>query len=194
MKSTAPARRCPIRERAGRPAGRLKATLGGCIESDEPMYQFRRHVTRPEGPPNLLGVTGVNGLAQAAGIASFWIRKGIADRVEVLNRQRLVLAVSRFDVRVLDEPRRQDNYHVRTLDQRHRLICFGRAAQLRDALILADEQLLSRSTPAAVEVRRGHSTVALLTRADLGRVWPGRGVPMCIGDASFNRDEPHPTE
>ncbi|TXS44064.1 hypothetical protein EAO75_30080 [Streptomyces sp. uw30] len=130
-------------------------------------------------------MTGVNGLAQAAGIASFWIRKGIADRVEVLDRQRLVLAISRFDVRVLDEWRRQDTYQVRTLDQRHALICLGGAAQLRDALILADEQLLSRSAPAAVEVRRGRSTVALLTRADLGRVWPGRGVRMGIGDAGF---------
>ncbi|MCY0931283.1 hypothetical protein OTB20_34890 [Streptomyces sp. H27-H1] len=137
-------------------------------------------------------MTGVNRLAQAAGIASFWIRKGIADSVEVLNRQRLVLSISRFDVRVLDEPRRQDTYQVRTLDQRHVLICFGRAAELRDALFLADEQLLSRSAPAAVEVRRDRTTVALLTRADLGRIWPGRGARMCIGDAGFSRDEPHP--
>lgn len=48
-----------------------------------------------KAPPNLLEVTGVNGLAQAAGIASFWVRKGIADRVEVLNQQGLgaVLAI-----------------------------------------------------------------------------------------------------
>ncbi|MFG3586366.1 hypothetical protein [Streptomyces sp. NPDC047990] len=39
-------------------------------------------------------------MAQAAGTASFWIREGITDRVDILDRQRLVLAVSRFDVRV----------------------------------------------------------------------------------------------
>ncbi|WP_354638257.1 hypothetical protein [Kitasatospora camelliae] len=53
-------------------------------------------------------MAGVNGLAQAAGIASYWIRQGIADRVEVLDRQRFVLAVSRLDVHVLDDPREQD--------------------------------------------------------------------------------------
>jgi hypothetical protein len=121
----------------------------------------------------------VNGLAQAAVIASFWIRKGIADRVEVLNQQRPVLAISRFDVRVLDEPRGRDTYQVRTLDQQHALICLGHAAQLRDALIVADKQLLSRCAAAAVEIRRGRTIVALLTRADRGRVWPGRGVGMC---------------
>lgn len=192
VKSDAPARRCPIRERVVRPAGRLEATSGGCIEIDEPIYQLRRDVTRPQGSPNLLDVTGVNGLAQAAGIASFWIRKGIADHVEVLNRQRVVLAIARFDVRVLEEPRRQDTYQVRTLDQRQALICLGGAARLRDALILADEQMLSPSAPATVEVRRGRSTVALLTRADMGRVWPGRMARMCIGDADFTRDEPRP--
>lgn len=165
---------------------------GGCIESDEPNYQFRRDVTRPAGPPNLLDVTRAKGLAQAAGIASFWIRKGIADRVVVLDQQRLVLAISRFDVLVLDEPRRQDTYEVRTLDQRHALLCLGRAAQLRDALLLADEKILSRSAPAAVEIRRGRSTVGLLTRADLGRVWPGRRVRKCAEDADSTRDEPHP--
>ncbi|GAA5017905.1 hypothetical protein [Streptomyces siamensis] len=140
------------------------------------MYQFRRDVTRHQGPSNLLDVTGVDGLAQAAGIASFWIRKGIADRVEVLNRQRLVLAISRFDVRLLDEPRGRNAYQIRTLDQQHALICLDHAAQLRDALVVADEQLLSRSASAAVEIRTGRSAVALLTRADLGRVWPGRGA------------------
>ncbi|MFB7336885.1 hypothetical protein ACFC00_35480 [Streptomyces adustus] len=135
-------------------------------------------------------MTGVNGLAQAAGIASFWIRKGTADRVEVLDRQRLVLTIARFDVLVLDEPCEQDTYEVRTLDRRHALICPGGAGHLRDALILADEQLLSRSAAAAVEIRRGRSTVALLTRADMGRVWPGRDVRMRIGDADFTRDEP----
>ncbi|WP_432173671.1 hypothetical protein [Streptomyces sp. Tue6028] len=138
------------------------------------MYQFQRDVTRHEGIPNLLEVTGVNGLAQAAGIASFWIRKGIADRVEVLNQQRLVLAISRFDVRMLDEPRGQNTYQIRTLDQQHALISLDHAAQLRDALAVADEQLLSRSTSAAVEIHTGRSVVALLTRADQGRVWPGR--------------------
>ncbi|MFC9825174.1 hypothetical protein ACFWG6_32010 [Streptomyces erythrochromogenes] len=63
-------------------------------------------------------MTGVKGLAQAAGIASSWIRRGIADRIQVLNRQRLVLEISPFDVRVLDEPRGQRTYQVR-LDQQH---------------------------------------------------------------------------
>ena len=80
------------------------------------MYRFRRDFTRQDGPRSLLDVTGVSGLAQAAGIASHWIREGIADRVEVLNRQRVVLAISRYDVRVLDEPRGQNTYQVRTLD------------------------------------------------------------------------------
>ncbi|MFG2480682.1 hypothetical protein [Streptomyces fagopyri] len=145
------------------------------------MYKFRRDVTRQVGPLNLLDVTGVNGLAQAAGVASFWIRKGIADRVEVLNGQRLVLAISRFDVRVLDEPHGQNTYQVRTLDRQHDLIGVGHAAQLRDALVVADGQLLSRSASAAVEIRRGRSIVGLLTRADLGRVWPGRAFARLRG-------------
>ncbi|MFJ8113504.1 hypothetical protein [Streptomyces sp. NPDC096132] len=61
------------------------------------------------------------------------------------------------------------------------------AAQLRDALIVADEQLLSRSTSAAVEILRGRSTVALVTRADLGRMFakpsPALGVRKHVGDA-----------
>ncbi|MGW1929759.1 hypothetical protein [Streptomyces sp. NPDC001919] len=154
------------------------------------MYQFRRDVTRQKSPPNLLDVIGAHGLAQAAGIASFWIRRGIADRVEVLNRQRLVLAVSRFDVRVLDEPQGQNTYQVRTLDQQHALIYLGHAAQLRDALVVADEHLLTRSTAAVVEIRRSHSIIALLTRADLGRVWPGRGFRTCTGDASAGLTAP----
>ncbi|WKD31049.1 hypothetical protein [Streptomyces xanthophaeus] len=137
-------------------------------------------------------MTGVNGPAQAAGVASFWIRKGIADSVEVLDRQRPVLAISQCDVRVLDEPGRQDTYQVRTLDQRHAVICLGHAGDVRDALILADEQLPTRSASAAVEVRRDRSTVALLTRADLGRVWPQRRVRMGIGDAGRTADQPHP--
>lgn len=95
------------------------------MDSDEPMYQFRRSAARrcPAGrPPNTLDVSGANGLAQAAGVACFWIRSGVVDRVEVLHRQRLVLAISRFDVRVLDEPRGQDTYQVRTLDREHALI------------------------------------------------------------------------
>ncbi|GAA4988993.1 hypothetical protein GCM10025734_15040 [Kitasatospora paranensis] len=135
-------------------------------------------------------MTGAHGLAQAAGIASFWIRKGIADRVEVLNRQRLVLAISRFDVRVLDEPHGRNTYQVRTLDQQHALICLGHAAQLRDALVVADEQLLSRSAAAVVEIRRSSSIIALLTRADLGWMWPGRGVRTCTGDASAGLTAP----
>ncbi|WP_314254524.1 hypothetical protein [Streptomyces sp. DSM 40907] len=154
------------------------------------MYQFRRDVARQEGPPNPLDVTGVNGLAQAAGIASSWIRKGIADRVEVLNRQRLVLAISRFDVRVLDEPRWQNTYQVRTLDQQHALICLGHAAHLRDALVVADEQMLSRSASVVVEIRRGRSLVARLTSADLGRVWPGRGGRTRMGDANAGLTAP----
>ena len=133
------------------------------------MYRFRRDVTRQGGPSSLLDVTGVNVLAQAAGLASFWIRKGIADRVEILHGQRLVLAVSRFDVQALDDPCGHDTYQVRTVDRRRALIRLGRAAQLRDALVVAGEQLSSRRT-SAVEIRRGRSTVALLTRADLGRV------------------------
>jgi hypothetical protein len=125
----------------------------------------------------------VNGLAKAAGIASFWIRKGISDRVEVLNRQRLVLAISRFDVHVLDDPREQDIYQIRTLDHQHAWTCIGHAAHLQSALVVADEHLLSQSAPAAVEIRRSRSTVALLTQADLGRVWPGRGVRKRMGDA-----------
>jgi hypothetical protein len=151
------------------------------------MYRFRRDVTRPGGLPSLLDVTGVNVLAQAAGIASWWIRKGIADRVEVLHRQRLVLALSRFDVQVLDDPRGPNTYEVRTVDHQHMLMGLGHAAQLRDALIVADEQLLSRSTSAAVEIRRGRSTVALVTRADLGRVFvkpsPGLRARKRVGDA-----------
>ncbi|MBD0675665.1 hypothetical protein [Streptomyces sp. CBMA156] len=147
------------------------------------MYRFRRDVTRQNSPPNLLDVTGAHGLAQAAGIASVWIRKGIADRVEVLNRQRLVLVVSRFDVRVLDDPRGQDTYQVRTLDRQRALICLGHAAHLRDALLIADKYMPSRNASAAVEIRRGSSTVALLTRADLGRLWPGRGARSRAEDA-----------
>ncbi|WP_159043120.1 MULTISPECIES: hypothetical protein [unclassified Streptomyces] len=116
-------------------------------------------------------MTGVNLLGQAAGIASWWIRKGIAEHVEVLHGQRLVLAISRFDVRVLDDPGGSNTYQVRTVDDQHALMGLGHAAQLRDALILADEQLLSRSTSAAVEIRRGRTVVALVTRADLGRVF-----------------------
>lgn len=178
--------------RAVHAAGRLEAALGGSIESDEPIYQFRRDVTRPVGLSNLLDVTGSNGLAHAAGIASFWIRRGIANRVEVLHQQRLVLVISRCDVRELDEPRWQDTYQIRTLDERHALICLGHAAQWRDALILADEQLLSRSAPVVVEVRRGGSTVGVLTRADRGRVWPQRGVHKSTPDTGVTPDEPPP--
>ncbi|MEU6496884.1 hypothetical protein ABZ890_42045 [Streptomyces sp. NPDC046984] len=138
------------------------------------MYEFRRNVTQPTGRPNILDVAGAKGLAQAASIASLSIRKGITDRVEILDRQRLVLAVSRFDVRMLDEPRRHDTYHVRMLDDQHAWTCIGDAAHLRDALAVADEYLPSGSASAAVEIRRGRSSVALLTRADLGRVWPGK--------------------
>lgn len=137
-------------------------------------------------------MTGSNGLAHAVGIASFWIRRGIADRVEILHLQRLVLTISRFDVRELDEPRRQDTYQVRTLDQQHALICLGHAAQARDALILADEQLLSHSAPVAVEVRRGDCTVGVLTRADRGRVWPHRGVRRSTADTDVTPDKPPP--
>ncbi|WP_371096037.1 hypothetical protein [Streptomyces sanglieri] len=163
------------------------ATQGGCIDSEEPVYRFRRDVTRPGGPSSLLDVPGVNLLAQAAGIASWWIRKGIADRVEVLHRQRLVLAISRFDVQVLDDPGGPNTYQVRTVDHQHALMGLDHSAQLRDALIVADEQLLSRSTSAAVEIRRGRTTVALVTRADRGRVFvkpsPGRRVRKRVGDA-----------
>lgn len=151
------------------------------------MYQFRRDVTRPGRPPSLLNVTGVNVLAQAASIASFWIRKSIADRVEVLHGQRLVLAISRADVHVLDDPREPNTYQVRTVDHHHALMRLDHAAQLRDALIVADEQLLSRSMSAAAEIRRGRSTVALVTWADLGRVTvkpsPGLRVRQHVGDA-----------
>jgi hypothetical protein len=85
------------------------------------MYRFQCDVTRPESPLDLLDVTGVNGLAQAAGIASFWIRRGMAERVEILNGQRLVLTISRFDVRLADDPRGQDTYQVRALDRQHAL-------------------------------------------------------------------------
>jgi hypothetical protein len=134
------------------------------------MYRFRRDDTWPGGPSSLLDVTGVKVLAQAAGIASWWIRKGSADRVEVLDGQRLVLAISRFDVQAFDDPPGPNTYQVRTMDHQHASMCLGHAAQLRDALIVADEQLLSRSTSAAVEIHRGPSLVALVTRADLGRV------------------------
>ncbi|MFJ9944183.1 hypothetical protein [Streptomyces erythrochromogenes] len=162
------------------------------MDSDEPMYQFRRSAARrctAGRPPNTLDVTGANGLAQAAGVACSWIRSGIVDRVEVLNRQRLVLAISRFDVRVLDEPRGQNTYQVRTLDRQHALICLGHAAHLRDALVVADEQLLSRSASVVVEIRRGRSVVALLTSADRGRLWPGRGGRTCTGDANTGRTQ-----
>ncbi|MER6377839.1 hypothetical protein ACFY1B_42675 [Streptomyces mirabilis] len=144
------------------------------------MYRFRRDVTRPEGPLSALDVTGANVLAQAAGIASWWIRKGIADRVQVLHGQRLVLTISRLDVQVLDDPRGPNTYQVRTVDHQYALVGLDHAAQLRDALIVADEQLLSRSTSAAVEIRRGRSTVALLTRADLGRVFVKPCPRLCV--------------
>ncbi|THA80303.1 hypothetical protein [Streptomyces sp. A0592] len=76
---------------------------------------------------------------------------------------------------MLDEPRGPSTYQVRTLDQQHALIWLGHAAHLRDALVVADEQLLSRSTSVVVEIRRGRSLVGLLTSADLGRVWRGLG-------------------
>src|SRR5262245_24812229 len=98
------------------------------------MYRFRCDVTRPGAPG--LDVTGVNLLAQAAGLAGHWIRKGIAGRVEVLCGPRLVLAVSRFDVSVLDDPRGPDTYQVRTVDHQHAVMCLGHAAHLRDALII----------------------------------------------------------
>lgn len=147
-------------------------------------------MSRGMKPPNLLDVTGVNGLAQAAGIASFWIRKGIAERVEVLHRKRLVIAISRFDVRMLDEPRRRNTYQVRTLDRRHALIRLDHAAQLRDALVVVDERLLSRRACVPVEIRTGRSVVALLTREDLGRVWPGRGVRTCMGEGDARPADP----
>lgn len=53
-------------------------------------------------------------------------------------------------------------------DPPHALVCLGHAAQLRDALTVADEQLLSRSASVVVEIRRGRSVVALLTWAGLG--------------------------
>ncbi|WP_406861689.1 hypothetical protein ABZO31_14890 [Streptomyces sp. HUAS MG47] len=141
------------------------------------MYRFRRDATGQEGIPNPLDVTEAHGLAQAAGIASFWIRKGVSDRVDVLNGEQLVLSISRFDVRVLDEPPGQSTYHVRTLDRQGALLHLGHAAHLRDALLVADEQLLSRGEYVVeVEIRRDRNLVALLTRADRGRVWPGRRV------------------
>ncbi|MER6678065.1 hypothetical protein [Streptomyces sp. NPDC000983] len=134
------------------------------------MYRFRRDVTRSAETASLLYVTGVNLLGQAAGVASWWIRKGIADHVEVLHEQRLVLAISRLDVQVLDDPCEPDIYEVRTVDHQQALVHLDHAAQLRDALILADQQLSSRSTPTAVEIRRGRTTVAHLTQADRGRL------------------------
>ncbi|MFE7099824.1 hypothetical protein [Streptomyces erythrochromogenes] len=154
------------------------------MDSDDPMYRFRRGVARQEGALHPPEVAGANGLAQAAGMACSWIRRGVADRIEVLDRQRLVLAISRFDVRVLDEPRGQNTYQVRTLDRQHALLFLGHAAHLRDALVLADEELLSRSASAVVEIRRGRALVALLTSADVGRVWPGRGGRTCRADAN----------
>ncbi|MFE1441720.1 hypothetical protein [Streptomyces sp. NPDC058739] len=115
----------------------------------------------------------MNVLAQAAGIAGWWIRKGIADRVEVLHGQRLVLAVSRIDVQVLDDPREPDAYLVGTPDHEGALTRVEHAAQLRDALIVTEGQLPARGTSAAVEIRRGRSAVALVTRADLGRIFTG---------------------
>ncbi|MFF0204892.1 hypothetical protein [Streptomyces sp. NPDC005017] len=135
------------------------------------MYRFRRDVTRTEGPSSLLHLTGVNVLAQAAGIASWWIRKGVADRVEVLHGQRLVLTVSQTDVQVLDDPREPDAYLVGAPDHEGALTHVGHAAQLRDALIVAEGQLPARCTSASVEIRRDRSTVALVTRADLGRIF-----------------------
>ncbi|MEU6298565.1 hypothetical protein [Streptomyces erythrochromogenes] len=77
---------------------------------------------------------------------------------------------------MLDEPRGPHTYQVRTLDRRRAVIRLGYAAHLRDALAVADEQLLSPSASAVVEIHRGHSLVGLLTSADRGRIWPGRGA------------------
>ncbi|MFG2331724.1 hypothetical protein ACGFMM_19080 [Streptomyces sp. NPDC048604] len=130
----------------------------------------------------------MNLLAQAAGIASWWIRKGIADHVEVLHGQRLVLAISRFDVQVLDDPQGPNTYQVRTVDHQDTLLCLDHAAQLRDALIVADERLLSRSRSDAVEIRRGRSTVALVTQTDQGRIFVKPSTKPraheCTGDAA----------
>ncbi|MER7735473.1 hypothetical protein ABTX80_31745 [Streptomyces erythrochromogenes] len=140
------------------------------------MYRFRHDIPPQEGPAAPPDASGANGLAQAAGAASSWIRRGLADRVEVLHRQRPVLAISRSDVRLLDEPRGPDTYQVRTLDRRRAVIHLGHAAHLRDALAVADEQLLSPSASAVVEIRRGHRLVGRLTSADRGRIWPGRAA------------------
>src|SRR5262245_50925203 len=134
--------------------------------SDQPVYRFRGDVTR-EGPPDPadpLEVTEAIGLAQAAGVASFWIRKGIAGRVEVLDRRRLGLPVSRFDVRTLDEPRGETTYRVRTLDREHAVSRLDHAAQLRDALLVADEQLPFLNASVVVEISTGRRVVGVLTR------------------------------
>ncbi|WP_031522792.1 hypothetical protein [Streptomyces sp. NRRL F-5123] len=114
-------------------------------------------------------------------IASRRTRKGVCDRVGVLDGERPVLAISRTDVRPFDDPTGEDHYRVRTLDRWRDEIWRGHASQLRDALLAADRQLLSRGAAVEVEVRRGSSTVALLTRRDLGRLWPGRGARTASG-------------
>ncbi|MFJ3722728.1 hypothetical protein ACIPYQ_09150 [Streptomyces sp. NPDC090045] len=149
---------------------RLGSTQGGRIDSDGHMYRLRRDVTRSVGPPTLLDVTGADVLTQAGGIASFWIRKNVADRVEVLRGNRLVLSISRADVQVRDDPHSHDTYQVRTVDRQDAPTSLGCAADLVDALLVAEKALASTSTRGAVEIRRGHSLVALLTRADLGHI------------------------
>ncbi|MFE7616525.1 hypothetical protein [Streptomyces sp. NPDC057496] len=133
----------------------------------------------------------MNLLAQAGGMASHWIRKGIADRVEVLHGPRLVLAISCLDVQLLDDPGEPNIYQVRTVDHQHTMVRLDRAAQLRDAMLVADEQLLYGNTSTVVEIRRGRSVVGLLTRADLGRVFvnpsPGLHVPERVGAPGLNQ-------
>ncbi|WTX00147.1 hypothetical protein OG216_45395 [Streptomycetaceae bacterium NBC_01309] len=115
-------------------------------------------------------MTGAHGLTQAAGIAAWWIRKGIADRVEVFRGHRLVLVVTGFDVEVIDAPRRQDTYRIRTVDSGLVVPSGNQASHLADALAAAEEQLMSSDAPTAVEICRGGITVARVTRAELGSI------------------------
>ncbi|MFI0721841.1 hypothetical protein [Streptomyces sp. NPDC021224] len=149
-----------------------------------PVYRLRRDVVRPVGPRNPSDVREARGPAQAAGVAAAWLRAGAGDRVDVLDGQRLVLALTPAGVRLLDDPAAPDAYGVTSLVAGHAEARVGHAAQTRDALLLADDRLAPRGSAAVVEIRRGRTVVGRLTRADAGRIWPAaRGALPAPGDA-----------
>lgn len=137
---------------------------------DTPDQQHPTYRLRADAAPQRT-TADVGRLAQGAGLASAWIRKGLADRVGIHDRERLVLTITRVDVRLLDDPGPHDAYEVVSKDLHHTITARAGAPHLRDALVLADDRLAAPAVD-TVDIRRGHTAVARLTRADAGRLWP----------------------